>query len=357
MSPNFYLLVLVILWFFFSSANVVSSKIVTKAEIKTLNCAIATLLLGQYICGSIIYFYQFSTAKSSWVTKQDFKIGLFYFIGNLSTLISLAFTSVYLNQVIKCLEPIFTALLSAIFFKNYQDKFQNFYMTIAVLGACISASSDLQFDWLAVFLACASNLAFASRNVYLKFSEVAVFSPKEQLGRISFCSFVILLPYWIVLVIARTNDIAEILTNQIVRKNILIASVSHVLYNLFSLQVLSSVENAVSHGLLNILKRPTTILASSVLTNGGLFYKTENYFKLIGISITIAAQFLYRMKIKPSMSSFRIDPGKLLAVVIIIFATLIIGLQITSVYEPSIIKKLVKKWNLLSPQPDHPKFK
>ncbi|XP_075251655.1 uncharacterized protein LOC142344055 isoform X2 [Convolutriloba macropyga] len=294
---SFLLITTICMWYFFSSVNVISAKKLT--HFPSVNLAVSTLMFGQYSFASLTYIKQLIFGQVSFVTDQDALISVFYFSGNLATLLSLALTSVSLNQVIKCLEPIFTVTLSALIFDQHQDAYQNFYMAVAVLGACISAYTDLQFSWSAVFLACLSNLSFACRNVYLKFSQIKEAPPFEQLGRISFCCLAIVTPYWLIVVLTQTNQISEFLTNIIWIKNLIYASCSHTLYNFYSLQVLSHVENAVSHGLLNILKRPITILSSAVLLDGFDFGQSETKWKVIGITVLIIAQFLYRLKLKP----------------------------------------------------------
>ena len=336
--PSLFLLLTIILWYGFSSANVLASKKLTKDDVTSIPLIIASILFGQYICASFCYIKQLFFGQVTFVTKQDFLIGAFYFCGNLTTLVSLALTSVSLNQVIKCLEPIFTVALSAVIFKNYQDCYQNFYMCVAVFGACISAFSDLQFAWSAIILACLSNLAFSSRNVYLKFAKIKQSEPSEQLGRISFCCLLFTAPGWLILISISTNHAARFLTNSNWLKVLFYASSSHALYNFLSLKVLSQVENAVSHGLLNILKRPLTIISSAfILEKGFDLNDFQTRLKLLGIFILVVAQFFYRLKLKPFQEKSQMFTKKVAIVLIIL---LVAGTSILmSSYHLNIYRK------------------
>ena len=206
-----------------------------------------------------------------------------------------------MNQILKALEPVFSAGLSAVIFHTYLSSHQVLYMMLAVSGACVSAFKDLQFNWFAFSMAFLSNVSFATRNVFLKLSpQNQQSSSLERQGKISICAAVFLIPHWSILCMSRTNEIVEILHDFSILKSLITVAASHAIYNFCSITVLSNVENVVQHALLNIMKRPFTIVAMS-FTNMNQSDLTPTTF--MGVMVLVTGQTLF--KLNPTCKSSR----------------------------------------------------
>ena len=95
--------VLVLIWFSFSTINVAFSKTIC-ANSWHLEFVVVTILLLQYVIGSLPFLLIKMLRHPSTgfgdvsLDKTDFLVGFFYLTGNAGALISLAYTSVSVNQ-------------------------------------------------------------------------------------------------------------------------------------------------------------------------------------------------------------------------------------------------------------------
>jgi len=96
------------------------------------------------------------------------KVGAYHSTGQLLSMISLGAGPVSFTHIVKALEPLFSALVSALIFGKWM-KIQVYATLIPVIGgvgfACLKERS---FSWLAFWTAMGSNLAFALRAVISK---------------------------------------------------------------------------------------------------------------------------------------------------------------------------------------------
>ena len=157
-------------------------------------------------------------------------------------------------------------------------------------------------------MAFVSNVAFASRNVFLKLSpQSQQLSASDQQGKISICAAIFLIPNWSILYMLRTNEITGILCDFEMLKNLIIVAISHAVYNFCSISVLSKVENVVQHALLNIMKRPFTIFVSSLVDwkHSELTPST-----IMGVILLVTGQCLYKLNIPCSfLQNLKIPSG------------------------------------------------
>ena len=298
--------VFIIAWYGFSTINVAYSKQIMQPFLhRDKTELLVTILFSQYLIAAFPnLFWGVISPKSLTSSQFSFErnevlAGLFYILGNLGALISLAFTSISLNQIIKALEPLFSALLAAVIFKKYLTSHQFVSMLVAVSGACVCAFKDLQFNWFAVSMACLSNFSIAARNVTLKLSKENRKSAFQQQSEISRCAALILLPFWVFLV-SGSLDSRSILLIPGVWRLLPMIIISHAVYNFCSISVLSVVENVVEHALLNIMKRPFTIFTISAFD----WKNFENPIsRILGISILIFGQTAFKLNWKFSMPS------------------------------------------------------
>ena len=226
------------------------------------------------------------------------------------------------NQILKALEPVFSAGLSAVIFHTYLSSHQVLYMMLAVSGACLAAFKDLQFNWFAFSMAFLSNVSFATRNVFLKLSpQNQQSSPLEQQGKISICAAVFLIPHWSVLCMSRTNEIAEILYDLSILKNIIVVAISHTIYNFCSITVLSDVENVVQHALLNIMKRPFVICATYLIDRQNAVL---TFSKCLGLLFLVVGQVLFKLNYKFGYSHYIKNPSILVPKIAYILIAIIL---------------------------------
>ena len=105
---RYIIIILAILWYCFTSTNVFYSKLVCTSKVWSLEVSIVTILLLQYLAGCVPYLCSlFVTGSSKSIkglnlNKQDFMVGFFYLLGNLGALLSLASTSISVNQGCHC---------------------------------------------------------------------------------------------------------------------------------------------------------------------------------------------------------------------------------------------------------------
>ena len=350
--------ILVIFWYSLTSINVMFSKIICSSGNFSLEVAVITILLMQYLAAGIPFMLTKTQRKSSTdnnlflsFERQDFLVGFFYLLGNMGALMSLTSTSVSLNQVLKALEPMFSAVLSATIFKTYLSSNQVIHMLIAVSGACICAFNDLQFNWFAASTAFVSNIAFASRNVFLKLSTQNQLSPFEQQGKVSLCAAVFLIPHWTILCMVRANEISQIFHDFSLVKYLLAVSLSHAAYNFCSISVLSKVENAVEHALVKIMKRPFTIFATSVLDwNESRMTPTNTFgiFVLILGQILFKANFSFASLPRPTSGGLKVPVMKLLALLVLFLAPFLFYLDPVAVLHNQ--KSMSSRANSLRPK-------
>ena len=107
-NHRYFIIILAILWYFFTSTNVFYSKLVCASKLWSLEFAIVTILLLQYLAGCVPYLCSLFLNESSKsikglnLNRQDFMVGFFYLLGNLGALLSLASTSISVNQGCHC---------------------------------------------------------------------------------------------------------------------------------------------------------------------------------------------------------------------------------------------------------------
>ncbi|KAJ1548081.1 Aminopeptidase 2 mitochondrial, partial [Nowakowskiella sp. JEL0078] len=151
------------------------------------------------------------------------------------------------------------------------------------IGVLMSTAGDLSFTLQGFLTALFSVIVTSARSVLFKkasskkskSSLPTTFEAVErylQLGSLSFVfSFLILLLYSspssqsrsvFSTITAKLEYVFLVNQNIEIRQTLFYAGLYHFLYNLFSFEVLSQVSSALTHSLLNVLKRVVTILYS-----------------------------------------------------------------------------------------------
>jgi len=104
------------------------------------------------------------------------KVSLLHGFGHLVTVLSMGLGAVSFVHVVKAMEPVFAAVLSAIFTGNIMAAPVYVSLLPVCAGVAIASAGELSFTWGCFGAAMMSNLLFASRAV---FSKIAM-SGKDQ---------------------------------------------------------------------------------------------------------------------------------------------------------------------------------
>jgi len=143
---------------------------------KVLNVIPAPLTVGtiQFFIGSsyvmLLWILRLRPMPSLTATgkKAIRRVGFYHAGGQLLSMISLGAGPVSFTHIVKALEPLFSALVSALIFRKWMH-WQVYATLIPVIGgvgyACLKERS---FSWLSFYTAMGSNLAFALRAVMSK---------------------------------------------------------------------------------------------------------------------------------------------------------------------------------------------
>eukprot|EP00934_Nitzschia_sp_Nitz4_P003909 Nitzschia sp. Nitz4//scaffold328_size19456//3374//4891//NITZ4_008717-RA/size19456-processed-gene-0.8-mRNA-1//1//CDS//3329547962//3899//frame0 len=127
-------------------------------------------------------------------------VGLYHCLGQLATVMSLGAGPVSFTHIVKALEPFFSAVLSGLYFQKWMRG--GVYATLipVVGGVSYACLKELNFSWLALSAAMASNIAFALRAIMSKLAMQSGeqagtnLTPPNMFGVVTWAAFFISLP-------------------------------------------------------------------------------------------------------------------------------------------------------------------
>ena len=206
-------------------------------------------------------------------------------VGNLATNAAYALLTSSTTQVVKACEPLFIVVLMALLYKNYEGLHHSTLMSVViiVLGAVTFIRSDSTLNIWGLFAGMISNMAFSTRNIYLKNLSKMWDSPLQKFAVISIYSVLFLPPVLLIKLIVNW----ELSTSKVFES--LISGVFHSTYNLASITVLQSV-NPLTHAVLNISKRVFVIAANIVY-----FQIPISLNSLVGLLVLLVGCYLYQL--------------------------------------------------------------
>ncbi len=208
---------------------------------------------------------------------------------------------VSLAMTIRATEPIFTLFLSPIFLSNYKFP-TNHYALISlipiVVGAGLSSLSSTDFTVIGLCMICISNLSFATRAIYYK-------DTKRESGLNSFEMFYYIsrnasLMYASLCFLSYSfsssasskemkDSILLVITNRSYLFMLLANGICFFAYLQLSVVVLSKV-SAITHGVMNSMRRPVTIAVSAMWFNRSLSNPNK-----IGIFMACVGSMMYTL--------------------------------------------------------------
>lgn len=245
----------------------------------------------------VLIIWKFKLRKTPILSYNHIKtyipIAFFHSIGHITAVISVSTGAVSFTQIIKAAEPIFTAFFYCIILKDTISLHSILALLLIVFGVGLASVSEISFTWISFITAMLSNIAFSSRNV---FSRLNIDKPKGEnitsenlFGILTICSFVISLPFTIILDL---NKLPLLLENNIYSVNKIIstsinAGAYFYIYNEVAMTLLNKI-NPVSHSIINTLKRVIILITCCI------FFNTDISINgIIGSTIAIIGSFIY----------------------------------------------------------------
>lgn len=109
-------------------------------------------------------------------------VGLWHSIGQICSMVSLGAGPVSFTHIVKALEPLFSALVSALYFGKWMHPVVYSTLIPVVGGVGYACLKERSFTWLAFMSAMGSNLAFALRAVLSKMAMNRGDSGEDSIG-------------------------------------------------------------------------------------------------------------------------------------------------------------------------------
>lgn len=256
-------------------------------------------------------------------------VAFFQTLTHISGVIALGSGAVSFTQVVKASEPVFTAVISAVFLKQYLA-WQVYVSLLPIcMGVAIASTTELSFSWYCLLAGIVANIFSAARGVFGKTqmcgetSCLEQLSPENYYAILTILSFVMLIPATILAegsqISAMLNSAISYFKNNIISTGISQLSISEnlvsklkfegVLYTLFS-GVLFYLYNEVSfrtlnkvhpvtHAISNTVKRVVIILSSVIVFNNKMTFNSiaGTILSMTGVFVYSIAQYIYKPEV------------------------------------------------------------
>jgi solute carrier family 35 protein E1 len=241
-------------------------------------------------------FPKLTVAGTSAVTT----VGLYHSLGQLASMMSLGAGPVSFTHIVKAMEPLFSAVVSGVYFKKWMPAPVYATLLPVVGGVGYACLKELNFSWLAFSAAMASNLAFALRAVMSKIAlesgkdAGSNLTPPNMFGLVTWAALFISIPIaWVGEgctfpdVLAKSLESVEN-TNHFAR-TVLISGLFHYLNNEVMYLALGSV-HPVTLAVGNTMKRVFILVASVMVFRNPITVQAG-----IGSGVGIAGVLLYSL--------------------------------------------------------------
>ena len=273
---------------------------------------IATIQMGT---GLLIFFplwfLKIRTAPFSSVSEfisiasQLRNVAIYTTLSHIAGVIALGTGAVSFTQVVKAAEPVFTALISAVFTRQFLP-WQSYASLLPVIaGVSIASVSELSFSYSCLLAGILSNVFAAARGVFGKqqmggdkeaAAKIKDISPENYYSIVTTISFLLLVPVSLIfegrqLVYALTHlsDVKAAAAFKNGMSDAFLSGVLFYLYNELSFRVLNKV-SPVTHALANTFKRIVIILSSVLIFHNPLTFNGK-----VGSSMAILGVFIYSL--------------------------------------------------------------
>lgn len=316
MSGKFKLMVSLTLWYFISAVY----NIYNKRALNLLGTPwfVATIQMGMGIFLFIpLWLMKLRQCPFNSISELLELIGnmrevaIYQTLTHAAGVIALGSGAVSFTQVVKASEPLFTASISAIFFRKVLSWQSYASLIVVVLGVGIASVNELTFSWYCLFFGITANIFSAARGVFAKTQMcgdvrcVEELSAENYYAIITLMSFLLLIP---MTVAAEGSQILAIVSQMLhanafttsagvtsgpaLRDGLLSTLISGILfyaYNELSFTVLDNV-HPVTHALANTVKRVVIILSSVIM-----FQNQMTPLGIVGASVATLGVGIYSL--------------------------------------------------------------
>jgi len=224
-------------------------------------------------------------------------VGIFLALGHLLSTVAPAFGTVAFTNVVKTAEPLFTCLFSALIFGEIFSL--PVYLTLIpiIAGVCIATANEVRFSTVSLVAGLLSNVAFAMRAIsaksVMKRPLGSNLTAQNLYAVLTLQALVLLLPITFLAegssVVAGTRATIEAIGAPAFFRMLLLAGVSHYMYNECAFIALSSV-HPVTHAVANTIKRIAVIVITVLYFRDPLTLTGG-----IGSAVAIVGVLLYSM--------------------------------------------------------------
>ncbi|XP_049848606.1 uncharacterized protein LOC126315395 [Schistocerca gregaria] len=256
--PGFRISILMVSWYITS----IASGIYNKAFLNLYPLAVLLTTFQSFVDALICFLVlRYLSLLRFWKNVNEMKIlatlGFMHCIGTLLTNWSTLESSASFIHTIKASEPLFSIVLNAFLLGKWPTKLSAFYIFITCLGIAITCLTEVKLQFSGFFTALLSNSMFALRSIYSK-KTIEESSLDNQNIFLYICFFtcqILVIPQIIELFAQPFSYfIGALDVSSEAFVYLLLSSVSHYLYNMFSFLLLNEI-SAVSHSVWNSFKR------------------------------------------------------------------------------------------------------
>jgi solute carrier family 35 protein E1 len=257
-------------------------------------------------------------------------VAFFQTLTHISGVIALGSGAVSFTQVVKASEPVFTAVISAVFLKQYLA-WQVYVSLLPIcIGVAVASTTELSFSWYCLLAGVIANVFSAARGVFGKTqmcgetSCLEQLSPENYYAVLTILSFSMLIPasflvesnqisimlksafsYFINNVISTGISQLSMSENVVSKLNFegvlytLFSGLLFYLYNEVSFRTLNKV-HPVTHAISNTVKRVVIILSSVIVFNNKMTFNSiaGTVLSMAGVFVYSIAQYVYSPKTK-----------------------------------------------------------
>lgn len=251
---------------------------VTKITL-TMNQFIVASICSYAICGFKPKQLPKRQKPKMWILALSFLMGMF------TLNLAIGVMHVSLAMTMRAMEPLFTLALAFAISQGSTLNISAFVsLILIVIGAGLSSISSVDYTTMGLFLVGVSNFSFATRAIVYK-------DVKAASGLNSFEMFYHISKYVIVLGGALWILFFEggIVTDPLKLLLLLVNGVCFFAYLQLSVIVLAKV-SAITHGVMNTMRRPVTIAASTIWFGRDLSYSNK-----IGMFLACLGSIMYSL--------------------------------------------------------------
>lgn len=271
-----------------------------------LNCLVCVLLLSvvkyrkldEYFPPGVVPRSLQSFRPSSLIWKTTVPMGIFQFVGHITSHKATSVIKVSFVHTIKALSPLVTILIYKVFFKKNISR--NTYLTlfplvVGIMLACYKPGSD--FNYSGLIYSVISMVIFVSQNIYSKKSltpdiqsslPTTITTQLKKLDKLVILFYCSLIGFLLTLPTYLFNFDKDCLSiDWKVATLIIFNGVSHFIQSLLAFQILASL-SPINYSIANILKRIIIIIVAFVIEG-----KKLGALQAVGLVMTMGGLYGY----------------------------------------------------------------